>query len=146
MDLVGRKLAQRGGRLLRRFFHPVSLYLLENANNEDLAAFIAPLAKAFGRLQQATGMLAQRGLNNPDEAAAAASEYLRLFALVAMAYLWCRAVEAAQRGGAQSDNFYRAKLNTAGFFYERILPQSGALFAAIMGGAGAINEFIADDF
>ncbi|MFT5176834.1 MAG: alkylation response protein AidB-like acyl-CoA dehydrogenase [Gammaproteobacteria bacterium] len=146
MDLVGRKLAQRAGRLLRHFFHPVSLYLSENANNEELAAFIAPLAKVFGRLQQATGMLAQRGLKNPDEAAAAASEYLRLFALVAMAYLWCRAVEAAQRGGAQSDNFYRAKLSTARFFYERILPQSGALFAAIMGGAGAINEFIADDF
>jgi alkylation response protein AidB-like acyl-CoA dehydrogenase len=146
MDLVGRKLAQRAGRLLRHFFHPVSLYLSENANNEELAAFIAPLAKVFGRLQQATGMLAQRGLKNPDEAAAAASEYLRLFALVAMAYLWCRAVEAAQRGGAQSDNFYRAKLSTARFFYERILPQSGALFAAIMGGAGAINEFMADDF
>jgi butyryl-CoA dehydrogenase len=146
MDLVGRKLAHRAGRLLRHFFHPLAQYLSERADNAALAPFIGPLGKAFGRLQQATGTIAQRGMKNPEEAAAAASEYLRLFALVAMAYMWCRAVEAAQRGGVHGENFYRAKISTARFFYERILPQSGALFAAIMGGAGAINDFEHDDF
>ncbi|MFT5450041.1 MAG: Flp pilus assembly pilin Flp, partial [Gammaproteobacteria bacterium] len=81
-----------------------------------------------------------------DEAGAAASEYLRLFALVAMAYLWCRSVQAAQRGGALDADFYRTKIATARFFYERVLPQSSALYAAIMGGAGAISEFRQEDF
>ena len=146
MDLVGRKLAQHNGRLLRRFFHPVAHFLNEHANDDWLAPFVGPLAKAFIRLQQATATIAQRGLQNPEEAAAAASEYLRLFALVAMAYLWCCAVRSAHRGGAHGEAFYRAKLTTATFFFERVLPQSGSLFAAIMGGAGAINEFVHDDF
>jgi hypothetical protein len=68
-------------------------------------------------------MIAQRGLKHPDEAAVAASEYLRLFALVAMAYLRCRAAEAAQLGGVHSEAFYRAKLATVHFYYEKILPK-----------------------
>jgi alkylation response protein AidB-like acyl-CoA dehydrogenase len=146
MDLVGRKLGQRTGRLLRRFFHPVADYLRDNSDNEALAPFIGPLAKSFVRLQLATAKIAQRGMKDPDEAGAAASEYLRLFALVAMAYLWCRSVQAAQRGGALDADFYRTKIATARFFYERVLPQSSALYAAIMGGAGAISEFRQEDF
>ena len=54
-----------------------------------------PLAKAFTRLQQATGFIAQKGLSNRDEAGAAASDFLRLFGLTALAYLWCRSVDVA---------------------------------------------------
>ena len=97
-------------------------------------------------MQQASGTIAQRGLKDPDEAGAAASDYLHLFALVAMAYLWCRQIEAVQQKGSADEPFYRAKRHTANFFFQRILPQSSALFAAIMTGAGAINDFEHDDF
>jgi alkylation response protein AidB-like acyl-CoA dehydrogenase len=146
LDLVARKLPAHGGRLLRRFFHPIAHYLARHADDRTLAPFVGPLEKAFRRLQQASGMIAQRGLRDPREAAAAASEYLHLFALVALGYLWCRALQAAARGGAQSDAFYRAKRGTAQFYFERVLPQSSALFAAIMGGAGAIARFRDEDF
>jgi butyryl-CoA dehydrogenase len=146
MDLVGRKLPAQCGRLLRSFFHPVSAYLEARRGAPSLAPFVEPTAKAFSRLQRATLVLARRGLSDPEEAGAAAVEYLNLFALVALAYLWCRAVEAAGRGGARPEGFYRAKRQTARFFFERLLPRSGALFAAIMGGAGAINGFDPDDF
>jgi hypothetical protein len=85
-------------------------------------------------------------MKDPNEAGAVASEYLRLFALVATAYLWCRSVQVAQRGGALDADFYRTKTITARFYYERVLPQSSALYAAIMGGAGAINDFAQEDF
>ncbi len=146
MDLVGRKLPARAGRLLRRFFHPVADYIAQHRDDAALAPLVGPLAKAFTRLQQATAVIAQRGLKDPDEAGAAASEYLRLFALVALAYLWCRMAESAARGSAHSPEFYRAKRNTARFYVDRVLPQSGALFAAIMAGAGAITAFDDDDF
>jgi len=147
MDLVGRKLPAHGGRLLRRFFHPVAAYLESRAGDEAMAPWIGPTAKAFARLQQATLALAQRGMSDPDEAGAAAAEYLHLFALVALAFLWCRGIEAAASGGGtRGEAFYRAKRHTAQFFFERILPRNSALFASIMGGAGAINRFPHADF
>ncbi len=65
------------------------------------------------RLQQATAQIAQKGMSNPDEAGAAATEYLRLFGLVALAFMWCKAAEAAlpKAGTADDgDGFYKAKV------------------------------------
>ena len=141
LDLVGRKLPQHMGRLLRRFFHPVADFLEENRAEAELMDFVLPLAKAFGRLQQATAWVAQQGLRDPEEAGAAASDYLRLFALVALAYLWARTAKVAlAKREAENGAFYDAKLATARFYMTRLLPQSSALFAAIMAGAKPVME------
>src|SRR5665811_18700 len=95
LDLVGRKIGLHNGRLLRRFFHPVAAYLEARQTDARLGEFVTPLAKAFGRLQQATAQIAQRGLRDPDEAAAVASDYLRLFALVALGYMWMQMAEVS---------------------------------------------------
>jgi alkylation response protein AidB-like acyl-CoA dehydrogenase len=144
LDLVGRKLAQANGRLLRRFFQPVSAFIEAKRSAPALVEFIEPLAKSFGRLQQATQAIAERGLKNPDEAGAAATEYLRLFALTALAYLWARMAEISV--AKTQDDFYRAKLLTARFYMQRILPQTGALLAAIMAGSATMMEFADDSF
>lgn len=142
LDLVGRKLPMHGGRLLRQFFHPVSEYIVSNGANEELAHLVGPLAKSFQRLQQATGFVAQAGLRNPNEAGAASSDYLRLFGLVALAYLWTRMAEvslAKLKAGANGDEaFYKAKLATARFYTERLLPQTGSLLAQIMSGSSTM--------
>lgn len=142
MDLVGRKMPAHMGRSLRSFFHPVAQYIETNADNERLKPFVDPLAKAFGRLQRATATIARRGLGDPDEAGAVATDYLRLFGLVAFAYLWTRMAEISQ---AKLDNgdagFYRAKIDTAHFFMDRLLPQSGALFSGIMAGGRSTMAF-----
>jgi len=77
LDLVGRKMPQSFGRLLRRFFHPVQKFIELNQADESLQEFIFPLAKAFAKLQQSTAIIAQKGLENPDEAGAASVDYLR---------------------------------------------------------------------
>lgn len=102
------------------------------------AEFVLPLAKAFGRLQQASALLAQKGLADPEEAAAAATDFLCLFGLVAYAYLWARMAEIAlgkAQGEGPDATFHKGKLATARFFMARLLPESTALFAQI--GAGA---------
>jgi butyryl-CoA dehydrogenase len=147
MDLVGRKLPAHTGRYLRHFFHPLSEFLEANAGDADLAPFLPSLGKAFTRLQRATAVVAQRGLADPDQAAAVASEYLRLFALVAVGYLWARAVHAAARGdGGRGESFYRAKVVTARVYYERILPQSSSLFTVILAGGDTLRDFDDDAF
>lgn len=136
LDLIGRKLSAHTGRYLRRLFHPVQAFIDQHAQDDDLKEFIEPLAKAFARLQQVTVTIAQKAMGNPDEAGAAASDYLRLFGLVTLAYLWCQSVVVAKRQmGQGEDEFYEAKIHTARFFITKILPQSSALFAVIMAGS-----------
>ena len=147
LDLVGRKLPAHTGRYLRSFFHPVQSWIEEQSVNTELQPFVLPVAKAFGRLQLATGHIAQAGLSNPDEGGAAASEYLRLFGLVALGYLWARMAQISIKKQGEDDNaFYAAKIITARFFMERVLPQTGALFAAIMSGSNTMMEFPDDTF
>jgi len=136
LDLVGRKLPSHMGRLLRRFFHPVDAYIRARLEKPELAEFVLPLAKAFGRLQQASALVAQKGLADPEEAAAAATDYLRLFGLTAYAYLWARMAELAlAKTSGEDATFYKGKLATSRFFMTKLLPESTALFTQI--GAGA---------
>ncbi|MEM7405257.1 MAG: acyl-CoA dehydrogenase C-terminal domain-containing protein [Pseudomonadota bacterium] len=146
LDLVGRKLGAHTGRYLRGFFHPVEAFLSEHADNEALDGIVQPVAKSFGRLQRATAYLAESGLNDPDEAAAAATDYLKLFGLTAFGYVWARAALVASRRQEDPTGFYADKLATARFFAARILPGSSAAFGALMAGAGSIMDFREEAF
>src|SRR3546814_5648556 len=87
-----------------------------------LLEFVGPPAKAFAKLQQATGVVAQKGLKDPGEAGAASTDYLRIFALVAVGYMWARMAKClVGKGGQASDRarFYDGKLKTARFFLDR---------------------------
>ena len=147
LDLVGRKLPTGTGRLARRFFHPVSEYIETASENPEMAEFVLPLAKAFAKLQQATAWLAQAGLANPNEAGAAATDYQRLFALVALGYMWCRVVEIAlAKKNEDSDGFYGAKVMTARFYFARLLPESNSLFTTLMAGSDTLMAMPAEAF
>ncbi len=143
LDLVGRKMGQDMGRLLRRFFHPVGAEIEADMEREELAEFVLPLAKAFAKLQQATAIIAQKGLKDPEEAGAAASDYLRLFGLVALGWMWLKMVKAAQAklaAGEGNAAFLEAKIRTARFYTAKLLPQTNALFVTIMAGAKPLME------
>jgi alkylation response protein AidB-like acyl-CoA dehydrogenase len=149
LDLVGRKLPANMGRSLRRFFHPVANFLEENQKDAELGEFVLPLAKAFGKLQQATGFIAQKGLVNPNEAAAASSSYLRMFALVAIGFMWARMAKVAKAKAAEGGDkaaFYGSKVKTARFFMTKILPETEQHFRAIMAGAKPLMDFGVDEF
>lgn len=149
LDLVGRKMGQNYGRLLRRFFHPVHYFIAEHQMNESMQPFVFALAKSFAKLQQATALIAQKGLKNPDEAGAASSDYLRQFALVAMAFMWCRIVLVAQQklaAGEGDKTFFESKIKTAQFFMERVLPESDARFKMVMAGADTLMGMSEDEF
>ena len=137
LDLVGRKLGAHTGRYLRSFFHPVSEFIEAGAAGSAIPELVEGLQRAFGMLQLATGIVAQKGLKDPEEAAAAANDYLRLLGLVAMGYCFAKSADiAAARVEAGSDDagFYTAKLATARFFFDRLLPQAAAAFFAIKSG------------
>ncbi len=147
LDLIGRKLPDNMGRMLRRFFHPVSDFLEQNQDSEALAEFLPLLAKAFGRLQKATAWIAEKGMKNPDDPAAVACDYLRLFGFVAMAYQFARSVQiASAKLEGDERAFYQAKIDTARFFYQRLLPQTSGLFSAMLAGGRATMAFAEEAF
>ncbi len=149
LDLVGRKLPANLGRSLRRFFHPVANFIAENQSDAEFGELLLPLAKAFGKLQQATGYIAQKGLVNPDEAGAASSPYLRMFALVAIGFMWLKMAKVAKAKlaeGGDKAGFYGSKVKTARFFMTKILPEAETHFRTIMAGAKPLMDFAVEEF
>ncbi|GLQ05483.1 acyl-CoA dehydrogenase C-terminal domain-containing protein [Sneathiella chinensis] len=149
LDLVGRKLPANMGRALRQFFHPVDAFLQANMTNPQLKDFILPLAKSFAKLQQATVLIGEKGMKNPDEAGAASTEYLRMFGLVALGYFWAQMAKIAAEkleAGTDDPEFFKTKLVTARFFFERMLPDVSSLLVKMSAGAKTMMELDADAF
>jgi butyryl-CoA dehydrogenase len=140
LDLIGRKMAAHAGRYMRTVFHPISEFVEANKANAELADFVGPLGKAFGRLQQGTMHVARSALARRDEAGAAATDYLRLFGLTVLAFMWARMAQASLPH-ADSDPFHKAKVMTARFYMERLLPQTSALLASITAGCKTMMAF-----
>jgi acyl-CoA dehydrogenase len=149
LDLVGRKLSKDDGRALKAFLAEVAAYLQEMAADEKQKPYVVPLATALGHLQQASIWLMKNAMAQPDHAGAGASDYMHLFGLVALGYMWCRIVRAANArlASGQGDAArMTAKLATARFFMERMLPETSAHMARILAGAASTMELPAEAF
>lgn len=147
LDLVARKLPTHMGKYLRHFFHPLSDFLEQHAGDEKLSAYIQPLSKGFTRLQNATLVIAQKGMSNPNEAGVAASDYLKLFGLVAIGYMWAKmAHQITHNKGTMPNEFYQAKLQTGLFYMQRILPETGSLLSNIMSGSDTTMSLSENQF
>jgi acyl-CoA dehydrogenase len=148
LDLVGRKLGKDGGRAVMAFFNEVQSYIKEHAGEDDLKTYVGPLADALGHLQQATMWFMQNARANPDNAGAGSTDYMHLFGLVALGYMWCRMAEAAQgklkMGADGATPRLSAKLVTGRFFMERMLPETAAHLARIKAGAASVMELPAE--
>src|SRR6478752_6261040 len=149
LDLVGRKLPKDGGRALMAFFNEVQAYLKERVNNDAMNVYLKPLGAALAHLQQASMWFMQNAITKPDNAGAGSYDYMHLFGLVALGYMWCRIAEAAlaklpkANGSAARLN---AKLVTARFFMERMLPETATRLARIQAGATSTMELPDDAF
>ncbi|RWM09459.1 MAG: acyl-CoA dehydrogenase [Mesorhizobium sp.] len=150
LDLVGRKLAQNGGRAVQAFFKEVGEFCEENRADEKMAPFTKALKKGLNDLQAATMWLVQNGMAKPDNAGAASTDYMHLFGLVALGYMWGQMAKAAQTKLAEGANgaasFYDNKLVTARFFMERIMPETATRLARISSGADTLMALPAEAF
>ncbi|HEY4191392.1 MAG TPA: acyl-CoA dehydrogenase [Mesorhizobium sp.] len=144
LDLVGRKLALNGGRAVQAFFKEVGEFCEENRANEKMSPFTKGLKKGLNDLQAATLWLMQNGMKNPDNAGAASTDYMHLFGLVALGYMWAQMAKTAL---AKADEaFYANKLVTARFFMERAMPETAAHLARLSSGAETMMALPAEAF
>jgi len=148
LDLVGRKLPRDGGRAVMSFFGEVASFAREHGAEEAMKPFVAPLSTALGHLQQATTWLMQNAMMKPDNAGAAATDYLHLFGLVTLGYMWARMAKVAHDkiAGGGATPYLTTKLVTGRFFMERMLPETSVNLARIQTGSATIMELAAETF
>ena len=148
LDLVGRKLPANGGRAIMSWFGEIDAFVAENESNEAIKPFVDGLADAKAKLQDGAMWLMQNGMANPDNAAAASTDYLNVFGLTALAYMWALMAKSAQAQieAGSTDPYYATKLQTGRYFVERILPDADAHLKKMKTGADVLMAMPAEAF
>ncbi|HXC55159.1 MAG TPA: acyl-CoA dehydrogenase C-terminal domain-containing protein [Rhizomicrobium sp.] len=144
MDLVGRKLGRKGGAAPFALFGEISKWLADNEADAAMAPYVKGIKRGLEALQGATLWLAQNGLANPNNAGAGAYDYLRLMGIVTVGWMWGRMAKvagaqlAAKQGNA---DFYKAKLVSARYWMERLIPECPMLLERIQAGCETVMAF-----
>jgi hypothetical protein len=134
---------------VRGFFASVQAEIEQAKAEPALADISGPLGDAFAKLQQATAWLAQNGFANPDEAGGAATDYLRIFALVSLGWMWLKMARAAHLKAASGDGtaqYYDTKIKTARFFAQKVLPEAGSRYQSLTAGSKVMMEMAVEQF
>lgn len=148
LDLVGRKLAMAGMRPINTFFAELDGFIADNEGDADLKVSVEGLKAVKAKLQKATNWLVEKGLENFDNAGAASTDYLHLFGLTCMAYMWAKMAKVANAKikAGDSDPMYASKMVCAKYFVERWLPQADAHLARVETGAETLMALDAAAF
>lgn len=150
LDLVGRKLGMNGGRAVMALFKEIGDFCEENRGDEKLATFTKSLKKGLNDLQAGTMWFMQNAMAKPDNAGAGSTDYMHLFGLVVVGYMWAKIAKAAEEGLAngagEREDFLKNKLITAKFFMERLMPETGLRKTRIEAGADTTMELAAEAF
>ncbi len=150
LDLVGRKLAQDGGKHVMAFFDMLKTFVKDtDLGPEFNAAYLEPLKVASKQLQQAGMYFMQNGMKNPNNALAGSYDFMHMMGHVCLGYMWAKmavAAQAALDGGAADTEFYRTKLATARFYMARQLPACAMHLSRIESGAEPVMALEAANF
>jgi 3-(methylsulfanyl)propanoyl-CoA dehydrogenase len=149
LDLLARKILGSKGELLKPFGAEVTAFCVGNADNEAMQEFIQPIMN-FGRdWQKMTETLGMKAMKNPDEIGAASVDYLMYSGYLTLAYFWAKMAKVAQvklAAGAEDKAFYQAKIKTARFYFQRMLPRAQGHAACVENGASAMMDIEVDEF
>lgn len=150
LDLVGRKLAQDGGKHVMAFFEMIKTFIKENEGNEALKAdFLDPLKAASKDLQAAGMYFMQNGMKNPNNALSGSYDFMHMMGHVCLGLMWARMGKAAMEaleGGASDRDFYETKIATGRYYMARQLPATAMHLARINTGADTVMALDAAQF
>ncbi|MCL7946056.1 acyl-CoA dehydrogenase C-terminal domain-containing protein [Marinobacter sp. ATCH36] len=149
LDLLGRKVLMTQGESLKGFTKQVHMFCKENADDEQLKEFIEPLAalnKEWGDLTMKIGMTAMK---NREEVGAASVDYLMYSGYAVFAYLWARMAKVAldkMVEGTTEEMFYNAKIQTARFYFKRMLPRAKGHAESMLAGSDSLMDMPEEAF
>lgn len=149
LDLLGRKVLMTQGQSLKNFTKMVHKFCQAEEGNEALAGMVKQLAdinKEWGDLTMKVGMTAMK---NREEVGAASVDYLMYSGYAVLGYLWARMAKVAQDAldaGTTEEDYYKAKIATAKFYFARILPRTKSHAATMLAGADSLMDLAEEHF
>lgn len=143
LDLVGRKLAMHGMRPINSFFAELDACVAEGGD-ETVKPFLDAVAETKAALKEATDWLVENGLQDFNNAGASSHDYLQLFGLTCLTYMWALMAKAA--AGKSGDAFYDTKLKTGRYFLDRWVPEAGMHLGKVKAGAASMMALDAEEF
>lgn len=149
LDLLGRKILLKGGQPLNQLIKLIMDFCQTQKNTADMAQFILPLEKHLTEWQEMTAQIGAKAMENPDEINAACVDYLMYSGYICYAYLWAKASSIALAALIKSDeekDFYQAKIYSANFYYQRILPRTESLKITMSSGIENVLDKTCDPF
>jgi acyl-CoA dehydrogenase len=148
LDLVARKLPRNNGRAMLAFIGEIDRFIEENNGQKSFATAVSALKGAILDLKKATAALTQFAIKDPNDAIAGSTDYMHLFGLVALGYMWVLMIQAAQEKIAVGDTseFLAAKVSTGSFFLERMLPETTLHLRRISAGGKNIIDVPTEAF
>ena len=135
LDLLGRKVLMDNGAKLRQFGEKVKVFVEAHGTDEKMAEFITPLADIGDKMTKLSMEIGMKAFMNRDEVGAAAVPYLRVAGHLVFAYFFARMAKIALDKENSGDDFYKAKLAVARFYFARLLPETATLIRQARSGA-----------
>ena len=148
-DLLGRKVLGSGGQLARLLGGLIGAFCQRHAGYEELADFIPRLSGLLKEWSEMTERLAQRAARDPHELGSVAVDYLNFTGYLCFAWCWAKmaaVAAAALKKGTADRHYYEAKLVTARFFYQRLLPRAESHLDATDGSAADVMRLTPEQF
>jgi len=142
LDLLGRKVLGNQGASLKKFGKLVAQLVEEEGVNEKMAEFINPIAYLGDQMTKFTTEIGFKGMQNPDEVGAASVDYLRVAGHLVFGYFFARMAQVALREIAKgnTDPFYQGKLQTARFYFAKLLPETATLMRTARAGSKSLMD------
>ncbi len=139
IDLVFRKLVNKNGDIIKKYINLIKKDL--KINEEKIKPFIKKLNKNIEVLTKFSDWIKEKMKNSKDDASAAANDYLKVLGLVATAHAWINVLEVSYKDYENNKKFYEEKIQTANFFFNRVLPKVESYYLTATSGSKYIMDF-----
>jgi butyryl-CoA dehydrogenase len=146
LDLLGRKILMDNGAKLRKFGEKIKAFVEDNGLDENLSEFVTPLGELGDKVTKLTMEIGMKAFQNPDEVGAAAVPYLRVVGHMVYSYFFAQMAKIALAKQDSGDEFYKAKLATARFYFARLYPETAMLIRQARSGSASLMALEADLF
>ncbi|MDO6641637.1 acyl-CoA dehydrogenase C-terminal domain-containing protein [Shewanella sp. 5_MG-2023] len=149
LDLLARKIIGTQGEILKPFSKDVTLFCQQNMDDQAMAEFIQPIMAYAKEWHELTVTIGAKATKNPDEIGGASVDYLMFAGYVTLAFFWARMAKVAQeklKTDTSEKAFYQAKIKTAQFFIQRMLPRAKGHAACIQNGVDSMMALDSKDF
>jgi len=139
IDLVFRKLVNENGDIINKYINLIKKDL--KINEEKIKPFIKKLDKNIEILTKFSDWIKEKIKSSKDDVSAACNDYLKVLGLVATAHVWVKVLEVSYKDYENNKEFYEEKIQTANFFFNRVLPRIESYYLTATSGSNYIMDF-----